>query len=258
MVKVAFDAGHGKDTYPPSKGVPEMAEYEFNAAAVSYAVEYAERNGIDVVLTQGLNHNDVSLNNRTQKAFSKNVELIISFHADANPDSSARGHWVFYWHNHSPSKELAETWDKIAKEFLPIPRRGPRASEPGTWSNFHMTREPAQRGIPAILVEHGFMTNPQDLKYLKSEEYRALCGMVAVMAVCEYMGLPFTKGGPEEMGKIFPDVPDDKWYTDDVNKAAELGIVKGYESDGTFRPEESISRAELAVVLMRLYEKVKG
>jgi len=250
-MNIAFDAGHGRDTYPPSKGVPQMAEYDFNAAVVGYAKELAEKNGFQIVLTQGLDHNDIPLSRRTQRAFSSDCKCVISFHADANPNSSARGHWVFYWHNHGHSRKLAELWDRIAQKELPIPRRGPRPSEPGTWSNFHMTREPARRNIPAILIEHGFMTNSQDLKYLLSDSYRKKCAEVAVRAVCEYFGKEFKEG--EDLGKYFKDVPDDAWYAEAINKMYEKGLLAGYD-DGTYKPDDNVTRAELAVVMNRILE----
>lgn len=57
-------------------------------------------------------------------------------------------------------------------------------------------------------------------------------------------------------GKYFKDVPDDAWYADDINKMYEEGLLKGHE-DGTFRPEEPITRAEHAVTMRRLIEYLR-
>ena len=46
----------------------------------------------------------------------------------------------------------------------------------------------------------------------------------------------------------FSDVPAGAWYADDVNIAVYEGFISGYE-DGTFRPEEGISRQEVAKVI---------
>jgi hypothetical protein len=48
----------------------------------------------------------------------------------------------------------------------------------------------------------------------------------------------------------FRDVPAGKWYSAAVEWAAESGIVAGY-SDGTFRPDQAVTRQELAVILCR-------
>lgn len=43
------------------------------------------------------------------------------------------------------------------------------------------------------------------------------------------------------------------WARKDLNKLAQLGLIKGYE-DGSFRPNEAITRAELAALLSRYLE----
>lgn len=54
----------------------------------------------------------------------------------------------------------------------------------------------------------------------------------------------------------FSDVKSGSWYADAVAWANIAGIVNGYE-DNSFRPEQNISREELAAVLYR-YEQLKG
>ncbi|AKX96880.1 Ig-like, group 2 [Moorella thermoacetica] len=48
----------------------------------------------------------------------------------------------------------------------------------------------------------------------------------------------------------FKDVKGDAWYAGAVTAAASNGLVKGYE-DGTFRPDNVITREELAAMLVR-------
>ncbi len=58
-------------------------------------------------------------------------------------------------------------------------------------------------------------------------------------------------GAPEVTGaSAFSDVPETAWYADAVSWASENGIVTGY-TDGTFRPNQAVSRAQLAVLLWR-------
>lgn len=54
--------------------------------------------------------------------------------------------------------------------------------------------------------------------------------------------------------KSFTDVPDTHWAVKYINFAATRGWVTGYE-DGTFKPEHSITRAEVAAVTCRLLER---
>ena len=62
---------------------------------------------------------------------------------------------------------------------------------------------------------------------------------------------------PEAPGASgFTDVAAGAWYADAVNWAAARGIVKGYDT-GTFGPEDSVTREQLAAILYR-YAQAKG
>lgn len=54
-------------------------------------------------------------------------------------------------------------------------------------------------------------------------------------------------------GSMFSDVGSGQWYTEAVSWAAEKGIVNGYE-DGRFGPNGSVTREEMAAMLMRYAE----
>ena len=190
--KLGISIGHYVGT---ANGVASMSEFDFNSAVGKYAKELAELNGFQTVLPQTIDgKKSIKLQDRTDLFIKEKVDLAFDIHADANASSNVRGHWVFYWHNDEESKKLAEIWDKHKSELSPIPRRGLVASRPGTWTNFHMTRTPSTNStynFPAILMEHGFMTSPEDLKHLKDDNFRKLCAKVLVKSACEYMGMQF-------------------------------------------------------------------
>lgn len=50
---------------------------------------------------------------------------------------------------------------------------------------------------------------------------------------------------------VFTDVPEDAWYAVGVNAAAAAGILGG--AGGEYRPQNSLSRQEMAVMIMRAY-----
>ncbi len=64
------------------------------------------------------------------------------------------------------------------------------------------------------------------------------------------------KSGKEavEADLSFSDVSGDKWYAESVLKAAELGLVNGY-ANGTFQPENTVSRAEAVTMINRMLER---
>ena len=53
------------------------------------------------------------------------------------------------------------------------------------------------------------------------------------------------------VGDMFSDVAEDQWYYDYVLEAAELGIVKG-NPDGTFKPNDKVTRADFALMTVRM------
>ena len=64
------------------------------------------------------------------------------------------------------------------------------------------------------------------------------------------------EGEPAVGENQFADVAADEWYTKAVSWAAANGIVKGY-GDGTFGPEDIITREQMATILHR-YAAYKG
>ena len=50
----------------------------------------------------------------------------------------------------------------------------------------------------------------------------------------------------------FKDTPNNKWYSAFVGYLEKYNIISGYE-DGTFRPDESITRAEFVTIAVRYY-----
>ena len=61
----------------------------------------------------------------------------------------------------------------------------------------------------------------------------------------------FVGFNPDEP-KYFSDIDSEKYYAEDVNYISSIGIINGY-SDGTFKPENSISRSEAAAIMVRAY-----
>ena len=55
----------------------------------------------------------------------------------------------------------------------------------------------------------------------------------------------------------FSDLPADTWYTEAVKTLAAKGIIRGY-TDGTFRPDAPISRAEFVAMLSRFTSMSSG
>ena len=63
----------------------------------------------------------------------------------------------------------------------------------------------------------------------------------------------FSDGAADDYAD-FSDVPNDYWASKEIAKAAKLGWIKGY-TDGTFRPKNNITRAEVMTLVNRVLER---
>lgn len=76
---------------------------------------------------------------------------------------------------------------------------------------------------------------------------RAEFAKVAALATIEKKGdVPMT-----EMYFVFDDVKEDGWYVDHIQRAANMGLMKG-DAEGTFRPNDTVSVAEVYTVMLRM------
>ena len=101
--------------------------------------------------------------------------------------------------------------------------------------------------VVRYVYEQGLMTGTSDTEF--SPDLTTTRGMIVSI-------LNRLEGGPIAESAGFTDVADGDWYADAVNWAASEGIVAGYE-DNTFRPNDPITREQLAAMLMN-YAAWKG
>ena len=101
--------------------------------------------------------------------------------------------------------------------------------------------------VVRYVYEQGLMTGTSDREF--SPNLTTTRGMIVSI-------LNRLEDGPTAEAAGFTDVADGDWYADAVNWAASEGIVAGYE-DQTFRPNDPITREQLAAMLMN-YAAWKG
>lgn len=75
--------------------------------------------------------------------------------------------------------------------------------------------------------------------------------------VREYGNRPTTPKNQSKPNTRYPDVPKEHWAYDSIEFLSKEGVVGGYK-DGTFRPNEPATRAQVANMLALLYKKLKG
>lgn len=97
------------------------------------------------------------------------------------------------------------------------------------------------------VVGNGLMNGVSDTLF--APQSNATRGMIVTI-------LYRLEGEPEMGENVFTDVSDSAWYCKAISWASANDIVLGY-GDGTFRPEQAITREEMAVIMYR-YAAWKG
>lgn len=161
---IVIDPGHGGfDIGATVKSIEEKALALKTATLVK---QYLHQKGYRVILTRS---RDIflSLDKRSSIANDTKSKLFVSIHYNAFKNPQASGIEVFYcskgnkWRqNHS--KQLAT---HVLNGMIAATGAKNRGVKTG---NFHVIRE---TNMPAILIEGGFITNPEEHSHLSDQKY---------------------------------------------------------------------------------------
>lgn len=198
---VFIDAGHGgKD---PGTIHNEIVEREVVLDIARRMGRLLEANGIDVEYSRTKDI-AVPLSTRTRLANSKKADLFVSIHVNANPDATASGFETYYLdlasntqaarvatlENAASDRKLGDMQSVLADIMLNartqesrrlasdlrrvtlsrVERRGFTVKDGGAKAApFHVL---IGAGMPAVLVEVGYCTNPQDARKLANASFR--------------------------------------------------------------------------------------
>lgn len=162
-LKIAIDAGHGGSELG-AIGCLNDNEKDVNLEISKILKDKLETNGANVIMTRE-NDSFVGLNDRVEIANKNNAQIFISIHNNALPDSAAHlkctGSETYYFY--PQSKELAkDIVESLAKE-TGFKNNGAKAQ------SFAVVRN---TNCPAILVEVGYIINPEDNAKLIDKDYQ--------------------------------------------------------------------------------------
>lgn len=199
-ILAATDDGHDMDT--AGKRTPlfpdgtYMKENEFNRAVIDKLNVHLKRNNFDV-LHVSAGDKDTPLKTRTDLAnntipngFGRPADAFVSVHANAAGNvwnSKVKGIEIFYRAGYKEGKKLAQDVQEYLVKGTPLINRGLKTD------NLHITRESK---MPAILIEGGFMDNPDEAKLLMSDAYREECAEEIARGLCQYFGRTYIEVTP--------------------------------------------------------------
>ncbi len=166
---IVIDAGHGGPD-PGKPGKYGKDEDELNLEIAQKLRELIEESGGIVVMTREddtLSDSSLSkdLKNRVVKANEVIADVLISIHLNSFSQSKYKGAQVFYQNNSEEGKLLAELIQQELRNTL-----DPNNDRMAKSSNSYYLLRNAK--MPAVIVECGFMSNPEEEKLLNDENYQ--------------------------------------------------------------------------------------
>ena len=173
-VCIVVDPGHGGND-PGKVGVTGVLEKDINLQVAVMLGEYLEKKGIDVLLTretdislaeEGASSTQVSdLKNRVEIIEKASPEMAVSIHQNSYTDSSVSGAQVFYYGQSTEGQRLAEAVQAGLIEILDSSnKREAKANE-----SYYILK---RTSVPTVIVECGFLSNPEEESLLQDEEYQ--------------------------------------------------------------------------------------
>ncbi|MDE3840108.1 N-acetylmuramoyl-L-alanine amidase [Bacillus methanolicus] len=181
-MKIMLDAGHGYST--KGKRSPDgLQEYEFNRAVANFARDLLQEFENVAVYFAHSDQRDVPLQERTDKANSLKVDCYVAIHANAYGNTwNDAGGIETYVHISKPleATKLAEKIQQNLANSTGLRDRGVKTAD------FHVLRETK---MTSVLVECGFMTNREEVKLLRSDNYRRTCAEAIVKAIADHYKL---------------------------------------------------------------------
>lgn len=190
-ISVIVDAGHG-DPDGGTVGTSGTVEKDINLAIAQKLQEVLEGKGIRVVMTRegdsGLQDAGATtiremkrsdMNKRLDIMKKSNADLFLSIHMNSFANGSVNGLHIFYAKNHAEMEPLADNIQNRMGQITGAKVHAVKTAD----SNLFLMKDPP---LPAILVECGFLSNPEEEKKLSDDDYQARIAWAIGDAVEDY------------------------------------------------------------------------
>jgi N-acetylmuramoyl-L-alanine amidase len=165
---VVIDAGHGGVDQGARAKAPFCEEKRVCLKTARLIKKYLDQQGYHVVMTRDTDA-FVSLPRRVEIAQAAGAVIFVSIHFNSARNPTAHGIEVFF-HEDGQAKTRASLSKKLASAILsPLIQRTCAQSRGVKKGNFYVIRETS---MPAVIVEGGFISNPDERSQLRSAEYQ--------------------------------------------------------------------------------------
>ena len=166
-IVIVVDPGHGGED-PGKVGINDVLEKDLNLQIAKKVAKLLEEVDIKVVMTR---KNDKvpdakkkDLEQRIELINDTNPTLALCIHQNSYPDEKIYGAQVFY---HTTTEEAEDAASIVQEELREIdPNNKRQIKENDTYYMLKFSK------VPTIIVECGFLTNPEEAAKLTQEEYQ--------------------------------------------------------------------------------------
>ncbi len=185
---ITFDPGHG-GTDPGAIG-NGLREAEFALEVSKLVAAGVRQAGVTVSLTR--TEDATLLPADRKRLITAPTDCVVSIHANSTRDPAPRGWEIFVSASFAKSEWLG---NHIAAAFadLPLPARNPpirrKLQDDQLTDWYYVIREPARQNIPAVLVECGFVSNPDDAAFMRGFWGRFQIAHAIAKGVLSFVGL---------------------------------------------------------------------
>ncbi|MCG7344289.1 N-acetylmuramoyl-L-alanine amidase [Sporosarcina sp. ACRSL] len=178
---IIIDAGHGgKD---PGASKNKLSEKNVVLQVSKLVESKLKKAGAKVLLTRS-NDTYLTLEQRTDFAKKHYAEAFVSIHVNAAGSSAAKGAEVFYDSSTNPNaSESRQLASKIQANLVKNANMYDRGVKD---QRFYVIRN---NDVAAVLVELGFITNPDDFKKLSSDQYAEIYAEAIYQGLVQYYAI---------------------------------------------------------------------
>lgn len=182
---IVIDAGHGGKDGGCVGSETGVKESDLNLSVAKKLKQYLENIGFDVVMTRTSENALCSdfvddfkvtdMEKRAEKIKKVNPDLVVSIHMNSFPMPSEHGAQCYYQEGDEIAKNIADGIQNQLKNNL-----DKNARDFANHGDYYLL---TSTDFPTVIVECGFLTNPQEEQLLSTEEYQSkmaysiMCGI---------------------------------------------------------------------------------
>ncbi len=186
---VVLDAGHGGGD-PGKVGVGDVVEKEINLQVAKKVEQLLKKEKVKVIMTRkedamlggegGTGTKAADMKERVRIINGEAPQLAVSIHQNSYQDAVVHGAQVFYYSGSAEGENAAKV---MQKALLSIDQDNTRQAKAN--NTYYLLK---RTEVPTIIVECGFLSNPEDAGNLSDDAYQDKVAQAICNGIMEIIG----------------------------------------------------------------------